>query len=355
MLAESSGPARAGRLMISTLRNEGAFILEWLAWHRMIGFTDFLIYSNDCEDGSDAMLDRLAAMGIVQHRPNPRKGEKSIQWQALTRARDEAATRAADWIMVADIDEFLVIHAGAGRLDDLFAAVPAATAFAIDWRMFGSGGQERFTPGLVSAQFTRAAPDRLVWPWRAVQFKTLFRNHGLARLGVHRPKFTAAARHCWHDGNGEAIPPPLGTVLTHARPRHGLAQINHYALGSADDFLLKTTRGRPNRTDLPIGLDYWAERNFNTVEDRRLADRAPELAAAVEGLLDDPALARLHAQAVEWRLAKIAALKAQPGPFHLYATLLGLGSTQILPMARQQELLRQLQDLIRRTRAGDDR
>ena len=77
--------------------------------------------------------------------------------------------------MVADVDEFLVIHAGAGRLDDLFAAVPEARGFAVPWRMFGSSGRVRFEPGLVTGQFTRAAPDRMLWPLRAGQFKSLFR------------------------------------------------------------------------------------------------------------------------------------------------------------------------------------
>ena len=46
-------------LAILGVRNEGAFLLEWLAHHRATGFTDFLVFSNDCEDGTDAMLERL--------------------------------------------------------------------------------------------------------------------------------------------------------------------------------------------------------------------------------------------------------------------------------------------------------
>ena len=41
------------------VKNEGAFLIEWLAHHRACGFTDFLVYSNDCSDGTDVMLDRL--------------------------------------------------------------------------------------------------------------------------------------------------------------------------------------------------------------------------------------------------------------------------------------------------------
>ena len=47
-------------LAILCVKNEGAFLLEWLAHHRATGFTDFLVFSNDCSDGTDLMLDRLA-------------------------------------------------------------------------------------------------------------------------------------------------------------------------------------------------------------------------------------------------------------------------------------------------------
>ena len=54
-------------LVISTMKDEGPYILEWLAYHRAIGFTDFLIYTNDCSDGTDLLLDRLQHNGIVTH------------------------------------------------------------------------------------------------------------------------------------------------------------------------------------------------------------------------------------------------------------------------------------------------
>ena len=34
-------------LAILTVRNEGAFLIDWLAHHRACGFTDFLVFSND--------------------------------------------------------------------------------------------------------------------------------------------------------------------------------------------------------------------------------------------------------------------------------------------------------------------
>ena len=70
-------------LAILGVKNEGAFLMEWLAHHRAVGFTDFLVYSNDCSDGTDAMLDRLQAMGWLVHLPNPGPHEKGAHFGAL--------------------------------------------------------------------------------------------------------------------------------------------------------------------------------------------------------------------------------------------------------------------------------
>ncbi|MDB4053693.1 glycosyltransferase family 2 protein [Octadecabacter sp.] len=56
---------------ITPMKNEGPFILEWLAYHLMIGINDFVVFTNDCEDGTDAILERLDELGLVRHLPNP--------------------------------------------------------------------------------------------------------------------------------------------------------------------------------------------------------------------------------------------------------------------------------------------
>ena len=71
-MAEPAGKAiEGGRTVIITcMKNEGPFILEWIAYHRAIGVDDFLVYTNDCNDGTDELLDLLQDRGIVQRRDN---------------------------------------------------------------------------------------------------------------------------------------------------------------------------------------------------------------------------------------------------------------------------------------------
>ena len=302
-------------LGVLTVRNEGAFLLEWLAHHRAVGFTDFLVFSNDCSDGTDAMLDRLAEMGELTHFRNPGPHAKGPQWDALKTAGSHPLFGAADWAMVLDIDEFVNIHVGAHCIPDLLAALPDATAIPLTWRMFGNAGITAFADSPVRHSFTRAAPAILHWPWRASLFKTLFRVDGSYRkLGVHRPRNLdpdrAASQH-WFDGSGRELPKSFhqsGAISALGQDNFKLAQLNHYALGSMQSYLVKCDRGRANRDASAFDLGYWVERNFSDAADATVLNLDHKTQPLVDYLRSDPKLAALHRDAVLWRHARFAAL-----------------------------------------------
>ena len=107
-------------LAILTVRNEGAFLLEWLAHHRAVGVSDFLVFSNNCDDGTDTMLDHLAQHSWLTHVRNDGPFDKGgIQFTALKAAQRLDIVQDADWILPLDIDEFVNIHVGDHTLDAL--------------------------------------------------------------------------------------------------------------------------------------------------------------------------------------------------------------------------------------------
>jgi hypothetical protein len=320
---------------VLTVRNEGAFLLEWLAHHRAAGVTDFLIFSNDCEDGTDRMLDRLQEMGWLTHVPNPGPYRGGLQWAALRRGDRHPLVRSADWLITMDLDEFINVKVGNRTLSALLEAVPQATAIPLTWRMFGNAGVLRFSDAPVTETFVRAAPEVLFWPWRAMMFKTLHRNDGTyRRLGIHRPRKPDLDRldgQRWFDGSGRRLP----GLFLHDRlfsdpgtAPYRLVQMNHYALGAAETFLLKCDRGWPNRQAAEGGMGYWVERNFNRVEDRSILDLPS--AAVRQELHADPVLRSLHQEAVAWRHARFADLMREDAWRSLYGCLLMTPPTRIL-------------------------
>ncbi|MFD1808677.1 glycosyltransferase family 2 protein [Gemmobacter lanyuensis] len=45
--------------VITTMKNEGPFLLEWVAHHKALGFDHLVICTNDCEDTTTEMVVRL--------------------------------------------------------------------------------------------------------------------------------------------------------------------------------------------------------------------------------------------------------------------------------------------------------
>jgi len=326
-------------LAILTLRNEGAFLLEWLAHHKQVGFTDFLVFSNDCQDGTDQMLDRLQEMGELTHiRNDGPYGKGGIQFTAYKLAEKHPLMQDADWVMTLDIDEFVNIHVGNHTLDALFDALPEATAIPLTWRLFGNGGQIRYNDVPITQTFFAAAPVVLNWPWRAAMFKTLFRNNGTyGKLGVHRPRNPDPERlkdQRWFDGEGRELPEKFARTRifsNYGQSNYKLAQLNHYPLGTMESYVLKADRGRAVHEGDRLGLDYWVERNFNVEKDRSIQSLAPEMLAAMDQLKAHETLATLHQQAVAWRHARFETLLSEEPSRALFSRLLMTPPSQPVP------------------------
>jgi hypothetical protein len=315
--------------IVTTMKDEGPFILEWLAYHRAIGFNDFLVYTNDCSDGTDTLLELLQSKGILQHRNNPyRKMGLKPQHAALQSAEHEDLIKDATWITCIDVDEYLNIKCGDGTLDALFEAVPSANLISMTWRLFGNSDIHLFNAGPVIEQFSRCAAEFARKPHQAWGFKTLFRNMGIFRkLGVHRPKGLNAQlwqEINWVNGSGNALPREMyrnawrSTSTTYG---YGLVQLNHYAVRSAESFLVKRNRGRVNHMDRDQGLAYWFRMNNNYAEDRSITRMIPKMCEELDKLLSDPEILAAHTHSVERHRMKIVELKAMPKYKQFYEEL----------------------------------
>lgn len=333
-------------LAVLTVRNEAAFLLEWLAHHRAVGITDFLVFSNDCQDGTDTMLDRLDEIGWLTHVRNDGPYDKGgIQFTALKRADKMQIVRNADWILPLDVDEFVNIHAGDGTLPDLLAALPEATAITLTWRLFGNDDIVDYSDEPVTERFTRCAPVVMYWPWRSAMFKTLYRNDGTyGKLGVHRPRSPDRDRlkdARWFDGEGRPLSAQFQTrriFSNYGRSNYALVQLNHYALGSMQTYLLKADRGRAVHSDHMLGMDYWVERNFNQDEDLSIQRMQAASAPILNALKADPVLGDLHDRAVTWRQARFEELMTQEPYRALFARLLLTPPSRTITAATARKL-----------------
>lgn len=314
-----------GTVIVTTVKNEGPFLLEWVAYHRLVGFERLVVFANDCTDGSDRLLTALHDAGLIEYHDNSATPEglpADPQNRAYRRAFAMPHVAEADWVLTIDGDEFFTIHAGAGHLSDLLAALPEGTGVVgAPWRIFGTGGVIGFEDRPQIGRYTRAAPIDLPVSFNHYGLKCLFRPGPVHRMGVHRPFFRGefqkpGAPLVWVNGSGEDVTDHYRTRGWAASPQtvgYGLCQVSHYMIRASELFLMKRWRGTANSSDTDrINFDYYDQFNSNhepcTDMRRWLAPVQEEMARLRAA---HPALGILHDACVAYFKDRIAALKAE--------------------------------------------
>ncbi len=311
------------RLVISTMKDEGPFILEWIAYYLSIGFTHFIVNSNDCSDGTEKILRRCEELGFLKHINNPGPWKLGPQASAYAKAMEAPWYKEAEWILVCDADEYLDIRIGDGTLDDLFQALPHADGFAATWQLFGHNGVVEFEDRFVVEQFTRAGELGAVVPQNLRAFKSLIRNNGSYRtIDTHRPRGPIRGKtenFFWVDGDGDPLPPAMrrrgwGYSTTGAAFGRNLFRMNHYAVKSIESYLMKRLRGDVNTTVFhpkmeATGQAYWHLHCHNEVQETSILSKVQRLREIHDRLRADSVLSELHEEAVVFHKSRIATIK----------------------------------------------
>ncbi|MCB2134954.1 MAG: glycosyltransferase family 2 protein [Rhodobacteraceae bacterium] len=321
------------------MKDEGPFVLEWIAHHLAVGFTDIVVYTNDCSDGTDTMLMRLEDLGLAYHRVNRIPEGLRPQPSAINYAQDEELVGDSDWVMVFDADEFLCIKYGDGTLDDLLTAVKArgANGIVVTWRIFGSGGIQDWSRAPVTEQYLLAAPTDWNKGWGV---KTLFQfDPTYWKLGIHRPKM----KNKWLESdfpdsvkwlNGSGLPMEdyfkfRGWRSIVRTLGYDWVQMNHYAVKSIDSYAIRKFRGNVNFKKDKYNADYWSLQDRNEVRDDAMLRYSKERQRIFDALLTDPVLHDLHFAALERAEARLAEFKQTED----YAALVaGLRAASTVPI-----------------------
>ncbi len=316
---------------VSMMKDEGPYVIEWVAHHLAVGFTDLVVYTNDCSDGTDDMLIRLEALGLCHHRRNDIPQGIRPQPSALNYAQAEPVVQLSDWVMVFDADEFLSIRYGDGTLDDLLAATRGlgANGIVVTWRIFGSGGVVDWSRAPVTEQYLMAAPQTWNKGWGV---KTLFQFQADKwKLGIHRPKMKAKWVETefpdqvkWLNGSGREMEDYFkfrGWRSITRTVGYDWVQLNHYAVKSVDSYAIRKMRGNVNNKADKYNGDYWSLQDRNEVRDDTMLRYTSARNRLIAQLLEDPELNRLHHAALARAENRLAELKQTEAYHQLVADL----------------------------------
>ena len=322
----------ADTLIVACMKNEGPFILEWIAYHQSIGVSKFIIVTNDCTDGTDEILDRLDDMGIVRHLHNPTMlGLEgiSIQMAAIKYAALQKEFRRAEYVLVIDADEFWNITTGDGTIPDLLERMGMPDAISFNQVVFGSQRVSEFLDSPVTSQFRERFRYEGRPPARYPSMygvKTLFRNDRslFRRFANHRPSLAQGKEDSviWLDGSGRKVLPAFSSgnirsypvysvknpngggprkiyeAFENVQDTHEEGMVNHYALRSLQSFVVQGLRGDAANPTVKRDFGYFHRLDRNEKFDDRILRLTGRMAPFLAALHADPVLKQFHRHAV---------------------------------------------------------
>ncbi|MBD8577733.1 glycosyltransferase family 2 protein [Pseudomonas syringae] len=219
------------------MKNEGPYLVEWVAYYTALGFEKIYIYENDSTDDTPEILKQLHACGAIEYIPWPSLDKKSPQLSAY---EDAISRTKSDWILFCDTDEFLVLKKHSCVTDFIRDFGIDVSCISINWRIFGSSGNEKKTLGLVTERFSKCSAEKFVSNHHV---KSFVRPKDVKEMHIHAP-----------ETNGKSVYPD-GTLLSFKDDRRGLsseikidtAVINHYFTKTREEWTIKKARGNANR------------------------------------------------------------------------------------------------------------
>jgi len=229
------------RAIVATARDEGLSILEWIAYHRVVGFDAFFIYTNDNTDGSFELLQTLAQHNVITLINNRVSAKVSPQQKCYEHSLYFLPQlRLYRWVSYLDIDEFfLPLNCEPASIDGLFSQINHAnlqdsfSAVFFNWKWFGSSHKLEMEDGFVLERFQETRSDS--------HGKSLSRLADIISMRpVHYPNLLPGCQLL--DSEFKRI-----TDITKLQPTYAKGQISHYWNKSFEEFALKKVRGLPSQ------------------------------------------------------------------------------------------------------------
>ncbi|MBU9478463.1 glycosyltransferase family 2 protein [Burkholderia multivorans] len=248
----------------AVFKNELPFIVEWLAYHRVLGVSRFFIADNESDDGTSELLRSLSKVGYIEcitYKTVPDVKPQLAAYQLLM----ETYGNKADWLCFIDADEFMrpairgqnIIDALEGALSD-----SKVGAVAVNWAVYGSSNWVTANSRPVIERFVaRGVRERGV----NRHYKTIVRTSAYKDVGTNPHVFELNEQYVYADPSGKYLGSgELGGLTDDVN--WDVIRINHYVVKSRSEFFTKKRpRGRPNGSLRPV--EFFSQHDMNDEDD----------------------------------------------------------------------------------------
>jgi hypothetical protein len=253
-------------VVCAIFKDEAPYLLEWLAFHKMVGADLFVLYDNGSSDGGAELIRNSIFARNVTVIDWP---EHPGMLSAYNHFRINHAARAT-WAAFIDIDEFLMPAGGGSIRDPLARGIyQDHSAILLQRLVFGPAGHGRKPPGLVVENYTRRLAETAA---SSRHVKSIVRAQDM--LGMDTP-YVARCTGPACNTRGETVPPKA----IQPSECHDVMVVKHYFTKSREEWELKLRRGRVDARKPYAGKVFADMANNATVEDERALRFVPRLRA----------------------------------------------------------------------------
>lgn len=251
----------------AVVRNEEAYLEEWIKFHQAQGVKWFFLYENQSTDGTVALIEKLVR-ATPKWEPSPTGIEvvdtSNKYIKIVHRSIDTnpcqfvAYNNCLEYIKILsarlhdpithcaflDCDEFL--HSPRGlKLPDVLRNYENASAINVHWVFYGSNGHRTKTEGLVTDRFTKrsAKVDK--------HTKAIVKVSDAIEVGKNPHYFKVTGRTV--DENGNILSPTFMGLKEGGTA--DILRINHYHTKSYEEYI-----ERKKKPDPGTGVIYTRER-----------------------------------------------------------------------------------------------
>ena len=249
--------------IVATARNEGIYLVEWVAYYLALGVEHIFLYSNDNNDGSDMLLDALSKHGFITWIDNNLSENANAQGKAYSHAFS-LSTEILEykWALVIDIDEYFSFNTDIySSIHDFLNAHDKniCHSIAVNWVYVGSSGKVNWENIPLIQRLTFQVGEV------NAHIKSFVKPNQIINSGPHFPKSDERSTLVVNNANGKThtygkagFRKSIENALSDD-PDDSHARIYHFFHRTAEEFLWKWSRNRgdypKSEEDIYLALD----------------------------------------------------------------------------------------------------
>lgn len=243
------------------VKNEAAYIEEWVAFHQLVGVQHFWLYDNSSSDGTRDIINRMDSELVTL-----------VKWpgknQQLDAYQDALHHVDARWCAFIDVDEFL--HSPRLLpLPSVLGYYESHPYVGANWAVFGTSGFDRPQRRVIGTYYQRALREH---PMNR-HVKSIVQVDAVAKARPGDPHHFGPGG---VDEYGRSLDGPHSRQVSWS-----FLRVNHYWSKSREDALRKSRLPRADTSELRP-LTQMLNTDFNAVDDNDTHAFAPLIERRIE-------------------------------------------------------------------------